>query len=61
MKEYISSRNKHELDGHGENYEMGIKKLVSFKNAKHLANKISAISDGIELSEAKKEFFSMHK
>ena len=34
MKEYMSSRNKHELDGHGQYYEMGIKKLASFKKAK---------------------------
>ena len=41
MKEYMSERNKHELDGHGQYYEMGIKKLASFKNAKHRAKKIN--------------------
>jgi len=61
MKEYMSSRNKHELDVHCYYYEMGIKKLASFKNAKHRAKKISMIADGIELAEAKKNFFSIYK
>jgi len=61
MQEYMSSRNKHELDGHGQYYEMGIKKLASFKKAKDRAKKISMISEGIELAEAKKDFFSIYK
>ena len=61
MKEYMSSRNKHELDGHGQYYEMGIKKLASFKSAKHRAKKISMIAEGIELAETKKNFFSIYK
>ena len=61
MKEYMSSRNKHELDGHGQYYEMGIKKLASFKNAKHRAKKISMIAEGIELAETKKNSFSIYK
>lgn len=61
MKEYMSSRNKHELDGHGQYYEMGIKKLSSFKKAKDRAKKISMIAEGIELAEAKKDFFSIYK
>ena len=61
MKEYMSSRNKHELDGHGQYYEMGIKKLASFKKAKDRAKDISKIAEGIELAEAKKNFFSIYK
>tara|TARA_B110000977_G_C10846307_1_gene404052 strand:+ start:311 stop:517 length:207 start_codon:yes stop_codon:yes gene_type:complete len=61
MKEYMSSRNKHELDGHGQYYEMGIKKLASFKNAKHRAKKINMIAEGIELAEAKKDFYSIYR
>jgi len=61
MKEYMSSRNKHELDGHGDYYEMGIKKLASFKKAKHRAKKINMIAEGIELAEAKKDFYSIYR
>ena len=61
MKEYMSSRNKHALDGHGQYYEMGIKKLASFKNAKHRAKKINMIAEGIELAEAKKDFYSIYR
>ena len=61
MKEYMSSRNKHELDGHGQYYEMGIKKLASFKKAKHRAKKINMIAEGIELAEAKKDFYSIYR
>ncbi len=61
MKEYMSERNKHELDGYGQYYEMGIKKLASFKNAKHRAKKISMIAEGIELAEMKKDFKSIYK
>jgi len=61
MKEYMSSTNKHELDGHGQYYEMGIKKLASFKKAKDRAKKISMIAEGIELADAKKDFFSIYK
>ena len=61
MKEFLAERNRHELDGHGQYYEMGIKKLASFKNAKHRAKKISMIAEGIELAEAKKDFFSIYK
>ncbi len=61
MKEYMSSRNKHELDGHGQYYEMGIKKMMNFAKAKDRAKKISEIAEGIELAEAKKNFFSIYK
>jgi len=61
MKEYMSSRNKHELDGHGQYYEMGIKKLASFKKAKHRAKKINMIAEGIELAESKKDFYSIYR
>ncbi len=60
MKEYMSSRSKHE-HGHGQYYEMGIKKLASFKKAKDRAKDISMIAEGIELAEAKKNFFSIYK
>ena len=43
MKEYLAERNRHELDGFGQYYEMGIKKLASFKSAKDRAKKISMI------------------
>ena len=42
-------------------YEMGIKKLASFKQAKDRAKDISKIAEGIELAEAKKNFFSIYK
>jgi hypothetical protein len=61
MKEYISERNKHELDGYGQYYEMGIKKLASFKNAKHRAKKISMIAEGIELADKIKQLDQMRK
>ena len=61
MKEYMSSRNKYELDDHGQYYEMGIKKLASFKKAKHRAKKINMIAEGIELAEAKKDFYSIYR
>lgn len=61
MKEYMSSRNKHELDGHGQYCEMGIEKLASFKKAKDRAKKISMIAEGIELAEARKNFFNIYK
>ena len=61
MSEYMSERNKHELDGYGQYYEMGIKKLASFKNAKHRAKKISMIAEGIELAEMNKDFKSIYR
>lgn len=61
MSEYMSERYKHELDGYGQYYEMGIKKLASFKNAKHRAKKISMIAEGIELAEMKKDFKSIYR
>ncbi len=61
MSEYMSERNKHELDGYGQYYEMGIKKLASFKNAKHRAKKISMIAEGIELAKLKEDFKSIYK
>ena len=60
MKEYMASRNRHELDGHGQYYEMGIKKLASFKKAKDRAKKISMMAEGIELAEMKKDFKSIY-
>ena len=61
MSEYMSERNKHELDGYGQYFEMGIKKLASFKNAKHRAKKISMIAEGIELAEMNKDFKSIYR
>lgn len=60
MKEYLAERNRHELDGHGEYYEMGIKKLASFKQAKDRAKKISMMAEGIELAEMRKDFKSIY-
>ena len=61
MKEYLAERNRHELDGHGQYYEMGIKKLASFKQAKDRAKKISLMAEGIELAEMRKDFKSIYK
>lgn len=61
MKEYLAERNKHELDGHGQYYEMGIKKLASFKQAKDRAKKISMMAEGIELAEMRKDFKSIYR
>lgn len=61
MKEYLAERNKHELDGFGQYYEMGIKKLASFKSAKDRAKKISMMAEGIELAEMRKDFKSIYK
>ncbi len=61
MKEYLAERNRHELDGHGEYYEMGIKKLASFKQAKDRAKKISMMAEGIELAEMRKDFKSIYR
>jgi len=61
MKKYISGRNKHELDGGSNYYEMGIKKLANFKNAKYRAKKISMIAEGIELAETNKNFKSIYR
>ncbi len=61
MKEYLAERNRHELDGHGEYYEMGIKKLASFKQAKDRAKKISLMAEGIELAEMRKDFKSIYR
>lgn len=61
MKEYLSERNKNELAGGFNYYETGIKKLAEFKKAKDRAKQISLISEGIELAEAKKDFFSIYK
>lgn len=60
MKEYMAGRNRHELDGHGQYYEMGIKKLASFKKAKDRAKKISMMAEGIELAEMRKDFKSIY-
>jgi hypothetical protein len=61
MKEYLAERNRHELDGHGQYYEMGIKKLASFKQAKDRAKKISMMAEGIELAEMRKDFKSIYR
>jgi len=61
MKEYLAERNRHELDGHGQYYEMGIKKLASFKQAKDRAKKISLMAEGIELAEMRKDFKSIYR
>ncbi len=61
MKEYLSERNRHELVGGFNYYETGIKKLAEFKKAKERAKKISMIAEGMELAEAKKDFFSIYK
>jgi hypothetical protein len=61
MKEFLAERNRHELDGHGQYYEMGIKKLASFKSAKDRAKKISMMAEGIELAEMRKDFKSIYK
>ena len=45
----------------GIKWEMGIKKLASFKNAKHRAKKISMIAEGIELAKLKEDFKSIYK
>ena len=57
----MASRNRHELDGFGQYYEMGIKKLASFKSAKDRAKKISMMAEGIELAEMRKDFKSIYK
>jgi hypothetical protein len=56
----MASRNRHELDGHGQYYEMGIKKLASFKKSKDRAKKISMMAEGIELAEMRKDFKSIY-
>ena len=61
MKEYLAERNRHELDGHGQYYEMGIKKLASFKQAKDRAKKISLMAEGIELAEMRKDIKSIYR
>lgn len=61
MKEYLAERNRHELDGHGQYYEMGIKKLASFKQAKDRAKKISLMAEGIELAEMRKDFKCIYR
>lgn len=61
MQEYLSSRNKHELSGGFNYYETGISKLVSLKNAKYRAKKVSMIAEGIELAEQKKDFFNSYR
>jgi len=61
MQEYLSNRNKNELSGGFDYYSTGIKKLASFKKAKDRAKKISMIAEGIELAEAKKDFYSIYK
>lgn len=61
MKQYMSSRNKNKMDNYGQSYEMGISKLVDLKNAKYRSKKINMIADGVELAEAKKNFFNMYK
>jgi len=61
MKEYLQERNKHELAGGFDYYSTGIKKLASFKKAKDRAKQISMIAEGIELAEAKKDFYSIYR
>ena len=57
MKEFISGRNKNEFNGDSNYYEMGITKLANIKKAKYNAKKVNMISEGIELAEAKKDFY----
>jgi len=61
MKEYMSSRNKHEMDGSGNYYEIGISKLARLKDSNYRSKKINMIADGVELAETRKNFFSIYK
>lgn len=61
MRQFLNDRNKNEFVGGTDYYKTGIKKLAEFKSAKKRAKKISMIAEGIELAEAKKDFYSIYK
>lgn len=61
MKEYLQERNKNEFVGGNNYYETGIKKLAGIKKAQKRAKKISLIAEGIELANAKKDFYNIYK